>query len=213
MVKKYQSELEQLKFEHQKELTKLKSDHDLDISKRKHQYESKHSVYVNFFNYLDESSFKTKEYFEKSSTINERFLRTFLNASSVNNKKMENNAITTFQRELTNFMMESQEGFIKLKQNSNTIELIAGIKVREALDEYIKANEQVIEASNKVVKELPKYIMTGNQDKIKAMQEPLNYLGEYVKLKMSFLKDAMREELEYSQIKTIQIKNKMTKGN
>lgn len=198
MLKKYQSELEELKFKHQKELDKLKSEHDLDISKRKYQYESKHSEYVKFFNYLDESSFKTKEYFEKSSTITERFLKNFLNATSINNKKMENNAITAFQSELTKFMMESQEGFIKLKQNSNTIELIAGKNVIDALNDYIKENELVIDISNKVVNEFPKLIITGNQDKNITIQDSLNFLGENIKRKMLRLKEVMREELEYS---------------
>lgn len=197
MLKKYQAELEQTKFEHLKELEKLKSEHDLDIAKRKHQYESKHNVYVKFFNYLDESAFKTKEYFDKSTAINEKFLKNFLNATSMKNEKMKTNVITVFQKELMNFIMETQQGFINLKQTSNTIELIAGVNVQEALNDYILANEQVIELSNKVLKELPKFIMSGNQSKIQAFQEPLNQFGEYVKIRMSLLKDAMRSDLEY----------------
>jgi hypothetical protein len=128
MLKKYQAELEQTKFEYLEELKKLKSQHELFISKRKHQYESKHNAYVKFFNYLDESAFKTKEYFDKSTVINDKFLKNFLNACSMKSEKMKTNVITVFQKELMDFIMDTQHGFITLKQNSNTIELIAGEK-------------------------------------------------------------------------------------
>lgn len=42
-------------------------------------------------------------------------------------------------------------------------------KVREALREYIATNDQIIELSNKLLKELPKFIMVGQSEKIKQL--------------------------------------------
>lgn len=186
-------ETEKIKSQYSKELEELKKDHQLDITKRKYLYESKREQYVSFFQLLDqftkENSSKAQE---KMIPIVENFLNDFLIAQ---NQEEQFKAVTAMSTEMQKITFEASQDLIKIKQQTNTIRLIADQKIIEKLDILNLAFDKSIEDSNKTLSDLPALIINNDQIKIQENQKMLENSGMYVKKNSDELIALMREDL------------------
>lgn len=185
---------EKIKSKYSKKLEELKKEHQLDISKRKYKYESKRDQYVSFFQLLDQftkdNSIKVQE---KLTPILEEFLTDYLNAQDQQN---QTNVVTKFSTKIQKFTFEGSQDLIKIKQQTNTIRLIASDKVIEKLDMLSLAFEKTIEDSNKTMNDLPMLMMNNDQIKMQENQSQLEESGKLVKKYNDELITLMREELD-----------------
>lgn len=158
-IKTYTTEkakMEVLKSENKKlieETERIKKDFQLEISKRRYQYESKKEQYILFFKLLDQfTNEANKSTQEKLLPILDEFNRNFLNSSSRNDKKGENNATSVMSKKIQRLTFEANESLIKIKQETNTIRLIASDRIIQKLDllelAYDKNMEQAIKMMN-----------------------------------------------------------------
>lgn len=192
-LKKRNVELEQLKANHQKELESIKKDYQLDIEKRKHQYESKKEQYIQFFKLLD--TFAANSHIgmqEKMIPINESFYRDFLNAK---NQKAQNKAATVFSKKIQSLMMEGNKELTQIKQETNTIRLIANDEILSLLDLLEKTYDNLFEVSTKMMKDLPNQLVSNNQAGMTKNQEILGELGGQAQKIKELLIKKMREDL------------------
>ena len=117
------------------ETERIKKDFQLEISKRKYQYESKKEQYILFFKLLDQfTNEANKSTQAKLLPILDEFNRNFLNASSRNDKKGETNATTVMSKKMQKLAFEANESLIKIKQETNTIRLIASDNIIQKLN-------------------------------------------------------------------------------
>lgn len=194
--KKLTQQTEVIKSKFNKELEELKKEHQLEISKRKYQYESKKEQYLKFFRLLDEfSSENNSKTQEKFLPILEEFNRNYLNATSGNNKKNETNAITVFQKKIQQLMFDANKDLIRIKQETNTIRVIASNEILQKLDLLTLAYDESMEESNKMMKNLLPLMLEKNQDKMKANQRELEISGMVINNIKEEIINLMRKEL------------------
>jgi hypothetical protein len=194
--KKLVEQTEKIKSKFNKELEEYKKEHQLEISKRKYQYESKKEQYIKFFMLLDEfsneSNSKTQQ---KFIPIVEEFNRNYLNATSVNNKRNETNAITTFQKKIQQLMFDANKDLIRIKQETNTIRIIASNDILHKLDLLTMAYDKSLEATSKMMKNLLPLILDKNQEKIRTNKLEIEIIGIEIKSLKEEIINLMRKEL------------------
>ena len=169
-IKTYTTEkakMEVLKSENKKlieETERIKKDFQLEISKRRYQYESKKEQYILFFKLLDQfTNEANKSTQEKLLPILDEFNRNFLNSSSRNDKKGENNATSVMSKKIQRLTFEANESLIKIKQETNTIRLIASDRIIQKLDLLELAYDKNMEQAIKMMNDLPKQMMSNDQ--------------------------------------------------
>ena len=166
-IKTYTTEkakMEVLKSENKKlieETERIKKDFQLEISKRRYQYESKKEQYILFFKLLDQfTNEANKSTQEKLLPILDEFNRNFLNSSSRNDKKGENNATSVMSKKIQRLTFEANESLIKIKQETNTIRLIASDRIIQKLDLLELAYDKNMEQAIKMMNDLPTLVST-----------------------------------------------------
>lgn len=194
--KKLVAQTEKIKSKFSKELEELKKEHQLDISKRRYQYESKKEQYIKFFKLLEEFSnennFKTQENF---LPILDEFNRNYLKAISLNNKKNETNAISVFSKKIQKLMFDSNQDLIRIKQETNTIRIIASDEILKKLDLLTLAYDKSMEAANKSMNELLPLMLSNNQIKMQDNQRDIEIAGMIIKNITYEIIELMRKEL------------------
>lgn len=143
----------------------LKKEHELEIAKRKYQYESKKDQYINFFQMLDSFSGKQNiKTVENITPIINDFYSAFLRAT--NNSEEQYKASSLFMERIQNLMNENNTEFIRLKQETNTIRLIASDEVISLLNDLEKIYEDMFDISNIIIKNIPHNIIENNQNEL-----------------------------------------------
>lgn len=190
------SQTEQIKSKYNRELEEIKKEHQLNISKRKYQYESKKETYFNFFQLLDqftrENNVKNQE---NLIPILDEFNRNYLNASSQNNKRNETNAVTVMSKKIQKLMFDSSQDLMKIKQETNTIRLIASDKILGKLDVLNLAYDESLEISNKMMNSLPTLMLTNDQEQMKAEQKEIEISAMVINSIKNDIIELMRTEL------------------
>jgi hypothetical protein len=183
-----QSETIKLKFN--KELEELKKEHQLEISKRKYQYESKKEQYLKFFRLLDEftkeNNLKIQERF---FPILDEFNKNYINAAASNNKKNEANSLIIFQKKIQKLMFDSSQDLMRIKQETNSIRLVASVAILQKLDLLTSAYDKSMEVSNKI-------ILSNNQDTMKDLQLELETVATVINNIKYDIIHLMRNELD-----------------
>lgn len=181
-IKTYTTEkakMEVLKSENKKlieETERIKKDFQLEISKRRYQYESKKEQYILFFKLLDQfTNEANKSTQEKLLPILDEFNRNFLNSSSRNDKKGENNATSVMSKKIQRLTFEANESLIKIKQETNTIRLIASDRIIQKLDLLELAYDKNMEQAIKMMNDLPKQMMSNDQYGMKKVKGKLKF--------------------------------------
>lgn len=194
--KKLVEQTEKIKSKFSKELEELKKEHQLDISKRRYQYESKKEQYIKFFKLLDEFSnennLKTQE---KFLPILEEFNRNYLKSNSLNKKKDETNAISVFSKKIQKLMFDSNQDLIRIKQETNTIRIIASDEIIKKLDLLTLAYDKSMEVANKSINELLPLMLSNNQTKMQDNQRDIEIAGMFIKKITDEIIELMRKEL------------------
>lgn len=195
--KKLVEETEKIKSQFNKELEELKKEHQLDISRRKYQYESKKEQYIKFFQLLDSFTHdaNTKNQEQLMEILNE-FNRNYLNASLQNNSKNQNNAVVVMSKKIQHLTFQASQDLFRVKQETNTIKLIASDEVLKKLDLLQLAFDKSIEKSNKVMSDLPKLMMINDQEAMAENQKGLEISGLVTKQITEEIIEIMRKELQ-----------------
>jgi hypothetical protein len=175
---------------------RIKKDFQLEISKRKYQYESKKEQYINFFRLLDqftsEANISTQE---KLLPIFDEFNRNFLNASSRNDKKGENNATTVMSKKIQKLTFDANESLIRIKQETSTIRLIASDNIIQKLNLLEYAYDKNMDKANKMMNELPKKVMSNDQEGLQNNQKEIEISAQVIKNIKDEIIELMRKEL------------------
>ena len=202
-IKTYTTEkakMEVLKSENKKlieETERIKKDFQLEISKRRYQYESKKEQYILFFKLLDQfTNEANKSTQEKLLPILDEFNRNFLNSSSRNDKKGENNATSVMSKKIQRLTFEANESLIKIKQETNTIRLIASDRIIQKLDLLELAYDKNMEQAIKMMNDLPKQMMSNDQYGMKKSQREIEISALVIKEIKDEIKELMRKELD-----------------
>lgn len=179
------------------ETESIKKEFELEISKRKYQYESKKEQYINFFKLLDQfTSEANKSTQEKLLPILDEFNKNFLDASSRNDKKGENNATTVMSKKIQKLAFEANESLIRIKQETNTIRLIASNEIIRKLDLLELAYDKSMEMATKMMDQLPKQVMLNDQIGMKKNQNDIEVFGLVIKNIKNEIIQLMRKELD-----------------
>ena len=183
-----------------KQIEYLKKEHELEIAKRKYQYESKKEQYINFFKMLDSFSGKQSiKIIENITPIINDFYSNFLSATD--NPKEQDKVYSLFMERIQSLMYENNTEFIRLKQETNTIKLIASNEVLYLLNELEETYNKMFDASNAIINISFSSVITDNQ---KGLQESKIFLEQTAQYAMT-IKDKlilqMRDDL--SKITTV----------
>lgn len=174
----------------------IKKEHQLDISKRRYQYESKKEQYLDFFKLLDKF---TNEATLKSQSemipILDEFNKNYMNAVAQGNKKKENLAITVMSKKTQKLTFDSYAELTKLKQETNTVRIIASDEILKKLDLLELSYDNLMKQSDKMMSDLPKLMMVGNQTEINQQQKKLEIKGKVTQSIKDDIIKLMRKEL------------------
>ena len=195
--KKLIEQSESIKAKYNIKIEEVKKNHQLDIEKRKHQYESKKEQYLEFFKLLDSftrDANKTTQ--EKLLPILEEFNKNYLNAANVNNKRNETKAVTIMSKKMQKLMFDANEDLLRIKQETNTIRLIASENIIRKLDILELAYDENMEKANKMISDLPKLMLLNNQNKINENQKEIEVSGMVIQSIKDEIIELMREELD-----------------
>lgn len=193
---KLTEQAESIKAKFSRELEELKRDHQLEISRRKYQYESKKEEYLKFFKLLDEFGSQDPEKTQrKFIPILNDFNRNYLTANYENNKKNENNAVIVFQKKIQQLMFDSNKELVRIKQETNTIRLVASDKIVQRLDLLTVAYDRSLEASNKMMNNLPTLMREQKLDKMEANKRELEICAIMIDEIKQEIINLMRQEL------------------
>lgn len=187
---------ESIKSKYSIELEELKKNHQLEISKRKYQYEGKKDIYIKFFKLLDEFSNKNNsETLAKFLPILDEFNRNYLQSTSKNNKSGETKAITVFQKKIQALLFDANQDLIRVKQETNTIRLLASDEVVKKLNLLTFAFDKSMQDSNKMMKNLLPLMLSNDQLKIQESQSKMELSGQVINLIKEEIIELMRIEL------------------
>ncbi len=178
------------------ETESIKKNYQLEIEKRKYQYESKKEQYLNFFKLLDSFTRETnKTTQEKLIPILDEFNRNYLKAASLNNKKDETKAITLMSKKIQKLTFAANEDFVKIKQETNTIRLIASASIISKLDLLELAYDDNMDKANKMMSDLPQLMLLNNHEKMNNNQRDIEISGMVIQKIKNEIIEIMREEL------------------
>ncbi|AOW17378.1 hypothetical protein LPB03_07845 [Polaribacter vadi] len=178
------------------ETESIKKEHQLDISKRKYQYESKKDQYLKFYRLID--SFTSEANIsmqEKLIPILDTFYSNFLNASTSNIVGAENKAITEMSSQMQKISFDSVAELSKLRQETNTIKVIASKEILQKLRLLELSYEKITDKSNEMMSALPELIIENNQDKINEYQKEIEFSVKVSNSINDDIIELMRKEL------------------
>ena len=179
------------------ETERIKKDFQLEISKRKYQYESKKEQYILFFKLLDQfTNEANKSTQAKLLPILDEFNRNFLNASSRNDKKGETNATTVMSKKMQKLAFEANESLIKIKQETNTIRLIASDNIIQKLNLLELAYDKNMEQATKLMNALPRQVMCNDQKGMQNSQKEIEISALVITKIKDEIIELMRKELD-----------------
>ena len=167
----------------------------LDIEKRKYKYESKRDQYFKYFNLIDDFGKKShQEMYDTFYPIIDEFNRDFLGTDG--NKQKELETLNRFSAQVNRLVASSNDNLIKLRQETNTIKLIAGDNILNLLGKLEKYFDLSFEKSTLMLKEMGSNIISGNPDRINEHRKEVEELGaEIIKIHQELIKE-VRNELD-----------------
>ncbi|MGB5989598.1 MAG: hypothetical protein WBG43_07655 [Marinifilaceae bacterium] len=189
-------ESEEIKSKYNKEIEGIKKEHQLDIEKRKYQYESKKEHYINFFKLLDDfSASSTVEMQKKMMPILDEFNRNYFTAACNNNKEGETHATTVLSKKTQKLIFEGNTEFTRIKQETNTIRIIASDSILKTLDLLELAYGRSLEESSVIMNNLQVHMMTNDQEGMAKDQRKMQAIANVILKYKNELIKRMRVEL------------------
>lgn len=175
------------------EKEKVSSKYQLDISKRKYKYEDKRAQYFKYFNLLDSlTSDNQRVAHESFIPASEIFNRKFLEANG--NESMETKATADFGASINKLMFKTNESLLKLKQETNSIKLIAGPNVSKVLQELEIAYEDSMKGGAEMMKDFTNNVVKRKTGLLNKQLEETERTGlKLIKLKEKLLQEIKNE--------------------
>jgi hypothetical protein len=182
--------------EHDKDLEKLRHQHTLDLQKRSKMYELKTTQFQNYFRLMDEFSRKHRSDFsEKFQPLLDRYMQDYLEAESRNDKSASTQAITQFASSVGRLTAAGHEEYLAMKEETNSLRLIASDEVIALLDQVQVANDSALAAASEMMNKYVQLVVTGDRDEIEKQQLILYQAGETTTGLRASLMEQMRKEL------------------
>ena len=177
------------------EKEEVKKEHSLEVEKRKYQYESKKNEYFRYFNLIDSfSATNTKDFIEQFSPIITKFSNDLIISNE--NKELQAKAISEYNGEVQKLVFKANENLIKIKQETNTIKLIAGNQTLKILSEMEVLYEKSMAVAGDLMKSMNKLIIMNDKSDFQNLQNDLEEVGrEIISNKESLIRE-IREELD-----------------
>jgi len=177
------------------EKEKVSSKYQLDISKRKYKYEDKRTQYFKYFNLLDSFTADNQKVAQESfMPALHKFNAKFLNANG--NTKIELKATSDFANSINEILMKANESLIKLKQETNSINLIAGQKVSQTLRELEKAYSDSLDQSAEIMKDYSNNVIYRKTDLLEKQQREMEITGRNLQILKDRLMREIKDELD-----------------
>ena len=171
------------------QIENIKKIHELDIAKRKYQYESKKEQYLKFFQLIDAFTGKQNlTCINKMTPIITEFYAGFLTA--IGDESEQNKVSTVYMEKIQNLINENNTELMKIKQETNTIRLIASQEVIGLLDLMERTYENMFDVSGQIINMMPNNIMTNNQI---ALQKHAEILAEISQLALNIKEDLIQQ--------------------
>lgn len=178
-----------------KEKESVKSKFQLEIEKRKYKYESKKEHYFKYFNLLDEfNSLSGKDIYNSFFPVIDDFNKSFWSADG--DKEKELNAFTELSSKLNILLYKGNEDLIKIRNETNTIKLIAGDIVLEQLNKLESLYNLSSTLSEEMIRKMSTNIISGNTDKVQQQQNKLTEVGQQILQTKEKLIHEVRKELD-----------------
>lgn len=172
----------------------ISSTFKLDIEKRKALYEGKKEQYLKYFNLLDKFSSEANL---QGTKIIVPLISKFTNEyiQSLGNKTQELAVAGNFSEAINIEMNKSNEQWKQIKNETNTIRLIANTETIELLDQMESLYKNIFEQSGQVFKKIPEMIVLKQTDKLKGLLEEYQNIGNEINSTKTKLIQAMRSDL------------------
>ena len=177
-----------------KETEKIKKEHTLDIAKRKYQYESKKTQYFKYFNLIDNfSAISSEEFMRDFLPIIAKFNEELMNSNSI--KEKESQAIASYSDQILRLTYKVNENLIKIKQETNTIRIIANNKILIILAKMESTYDQSLELSTEFMKAISKMIIMKDDSDVNEIRSRLDQIGKQTMELKKLLIEEVRKEL------------------
>lgn len=170
---------------------KVTSHYQLDVTKRTYKYEDKRAMYFKYFNLLDELQTEGNiiAQAEVIPAIN-KYMERYANANG--NKALIMKAATGLSVTTNNALAKMHKSQLNLKQETNSIRLVAGERVLQSLEEIEKAYNIQLEKTGEMFKDFAKNAANGNERILSAQKIEHEKIG----LNIANCKDKIIEEMK-----------------
>lgn len=190
-------EKKKVEAEFEEKIEAIKKNHQLDIEKRKHQYAAKHAEFKKFFSLLDEFNRNChKKVWDEFNPLIVQFNNKFLDSEQRGDKDASTNAIADFSKSVLNLTMKMNEESVRLRNETNSIRLIAPKDILSLIDELDVLLVKSFDASMNVVKGMATLEFMTNPSVIEPLKTEAEYFVALVKEMHDKLMHSMREHLD-----------------
>jgi hypothetical protein len=167
----------------------------LDIEKRKFQYDTKKEQYLKYFNLLDEMNSNANiSGFNSVMPLINSFISDFIKAAG--NKKKETEIVGSFSESINSEIQKSNENWIKLKNETNSIRLVANDETIDLLNKLESLYTVIFERSGQIFKAIPEMVVQKETDQLKNYTTEIQLLGNQINFTKDQLINAMRNDLK-----------------
>lgn len=175
------------------EKEKVSSFFELDNSKRKYKYEYKSNLYFKYFNLLDELSAKANEDAQvKFLPALNQFNSSFLLAGGDTSKELQ--ATVDFSNTINDLTHKANESFIRFKNETNSLKLIAGDDVLEILKETEKTYEESFNSTFEMMREFTNNVVSKKLDILEKQKIETTFLAnKLIELKKRLIEEIRKE--------------------
>lgn len=176
------------------EREKITSKYSLDSTRRKIQYETKSSSYMKYFNLLDEQSQNANiDAQEEFLPILAKFNSDYI--PNADNIQKASKAAAEFSNSIQKLMHKSQEKYLKFKNETNALKLIAGDEVLNLMNEIDKISQLSFDVSAQMMKDLAKNIIEKDLTTLGLQKKHLEDLANQTNILREKLVKEIRLEL------------------
>lgn len=181
---------------HAKTLEVLRHSLNLDAERRKKVFELKAAQYESYVTSLD--AFGTKHQVDlpnRMQPVFDEYFRGYLAATDAGDKDHEQEVIARFSTQVSGFMREGMEDYLRLQSEANRLKLTASVSMLESFEELEVAMIRTIEKSNEFMTSFTELVLKQDFEAMSARQRELEEHGSAVKSKARELMKRMRADL------------------
>jgi len=179
-----------------KSLEALRHSLNLDAERRKKVFEMKAAQYERYVTSLD--AFGTKHQVDlprRMQPVFDEYFRGYLAATEAGDKDLERDVIAKFNAEISGFMQEGTEDYLRIQAEANRLKLTASDSMLETFEELEAAMSRAIESSNEFMASFAVLVLQQDFEAMSDRRRELSEQGTTVKNKARELMKRMRTDL------------------